>query len=209
MSGAEAVTAFTALFVVIDPVGTTPIFLALTAGLSPRARRAIALRAVGVAAGLLVLFALAGEALLAFLGITMPAFRIAGGLLLFLTALEMLFGRRNARRDEARDRSAADRAAEVGADDPSVFPLALPLLAGPGAIATMILLADGASPLATAQAIGVMLAVLALCLTLFQLAHPLERLLGAVGINVVTRLLGMLLAALSVQFVLDGLSAIW
>ena len=209
MTAAEAVTAFTALLVVIDPVGTTPIFVALTAGQSSRARRAIALRAVAIAAAILVVFALAGEALLAFLGITMPAFRIAGGLLLFLTALEMLFGRRNERRGQAADRAEADREHDLGADDPSVFPLAMPLLAGPGAIATMILLTDGASTVGAAQAIGVMLAVLALCLVLFQLAAPMERLLGAVGVNVVTRLLGMLLAALSVQFVLDGLVAVW
>ena len=204
MTLAEAVTAFTALFVVIDPIGLTPIFVALTAGQSTRARRAVALRATGIAAGLLVLFALAGEALLSGLGISMPAFRIAGGLLLFLTALEMLFARRTQRRE-----AQAESATHPPEDDPSVFPLALPLIAGPGAIATMILLTDGATTMGAAQAIGVMLLVLALCLLLFQLAAPMERLLGAVGTNVVTRLLGMLLAALSVQFVLDGLAAIW
>ena len=209
MTATEAITAFTALFVVIDPIGLTPLFVALTPGLSPRARRAIAVRAVGIAAGLLILFALAGEALLSGLGISMPAFRIAGGLLLFLTALEMLFSRRTQRR-EAQAGNPGEPTAESGApDDPSVFPLALPLIAGPGAIATIILLTDGASTVEAAQAIGVMLAVLALCLVLFQLAAPMERLLGAVGINVVTRLLGMLLAALSVQFVLDGLAAVF
>ncbi|KIT18084.1 MarC family protein [Jannaschia aquimarina] len=205
MSLAEAITAFTALFVIIDPVGLTPIFTALTAGMSPAMRRRIAFRACAIAAGLLILFTLAGEAVLGFLGISMPAFRIAGGLLLFLTALEMLFEKRTKRREG----QAEGHRAEEHLDDPSVFPLALPLIAGPGAIATMILLADGAAPLALGQAIGVMLVVLALCFAFFNLAAPLERLLGAVGINVVTRLLGMLLAALSVQFVLDGLRAIW
>ena len=200
MSWAEAVTAFTALFVVIDPIGLTPIFVALTAGMSARQRRAVALRACGIAAGLLVLFAVAGEAVLGFLGISMPAFRIAGGMLLFLTALEMLFERRGKRREDRAD---------AAVDDPSVFPLALPLIAGPGAIATMILLSDGGSLPAVASAVGVMLSVVTLCLALFTLAAPLERLLGAVGINVVTRLLGMLLAALSVQFVLDGLRALF
>jgi len=196
MTLTDAVTAFTALFVVIDPIGLAPIFVALTAGMTARARRAIALRALAVAAGLLILFAFAGEAVLNFLGISMPAFRIAGGLLLFLTALEMLFEKRTQRREGQADAPPAD---------PSVFPLALPLIAGPGAIATMILLTDGASPLGTAQAIGVMLAVLAVVMVFFLLATPIERLLGPTGINVVTRVLGMLLAALSVQFVVDGL----
>ncbi|WP_308917330.1 MarC family protein [Jannaschia sp. LMIT008] len=200
MSAAEALTAFTALFVVIDPIGLTPIFAALTAGLSARARNAIAFRALGLSALILVVFAVSGESLLGFLGISMPAFRIAGGLLLFLTALEMLFERRQERRDGNRD---------VVVDDPSVFPLALPLIAGPGAIATMILLTDGGDAMNVASAVGVMLAVLGVCLVLFQLAAPMERALGRVGINVVTRLLGMLLAALSVQFVLDGVLAIW
>ena len=198
MTAAEAVTAFTALFVVIDPIGLTPIFVALTAGMAPRRRWAVALRACGIAAGLLILFALAGEAVLGFLGISMPAFRIAGGLLLFLTALEMLFERRTRRRGDK---------GEAAVDDPSVFPLALPLIAGPGAIATMILLSDGGP--ATAAAIGVMLAVVSLCLGLFALSSLVERALGEVGVAVVTRLLGMLLAALSVQFVLDGLRAVW
>jgi multiple antibiotic resistance protein len=199
MTGAEAATAFAALFVVIDPIGLAPIFVALTAGASAKARRSIALRACAIAAGILIVFALAGEAVLNFLGISMPAFRIAGGVLLFLTALEMLFEKRSQRRE-----------GQAGGPqhDPSVFPLALPLTAGPGAIATMILLTDGASPLGTAQAIGVMLSVIAVVLALFLLAAPMERALGPTGINVTTRLLGMLLAALSVQFVLDGLTAV-
>ncbi|MBM2577495.1 MarC family protein [Jannaschia sp. Os4] len=191
----DAITAFTALFVVIDPIGLTPIFVALTAGMTPRRRWGVALRAVALAATLLIVFALAGEALLGFLGISMDAFRIAGGLLLFLTALEMLFERRSARRGEKADAPPAD---------PSVFPLALPLIAGPGAIATMILLSDGGDLAATGMAVGVMLAVLAICLALFALAGPMERALGPVGVDVATRLLGMLLAALSVQFVIDG-----
>jgi multiple antibiotic resistance protein len=194
---AEAATAFAALFVVIDPIGLAPIFVALTAGMTPHARRAIAFRACAISAGILILFAVAGEAVLGFLGISMPAFRIAGGILLFLTALDMLFERRAQRREGQ---------AEKHPTDPSVFPLALPLTAGPGAIATMILLTDGASPLGTAQAVGVMLSVLAVVLVLFMLATPMERALGPTGINVTTRLLGMLLAALSVQFVLDGLA---
>ncbi|MEM8850051.1 MAG: MarC family protein [Pseudomonadota bacterium] len=200
MTWFDAIAAFTALFVVIDPIGLTPIFVALTAGMTPKQRRAVAIRACLIAAGLLVVFALAGEQVLGFLGISMPAFRIAGGLLLFLTALEMLFEKRTERREGQ---------AEAPPPDPSVFPLALPLTAGPGAIATMILLTDEAGAVGTASAIGVMLSVIAVVFALFQAAGPLERILGGTGINVVTRLLGMLLAALSVQFVLDGISGVW
>jgi multiple antibiotic resistance protein len=162
-------------------------------------RRAIAVRSILIGAGLLTLFGLLGEAVLGFVGISMPAFRIAGGILLFLTALDMLFERRTKRRE--------DQAAHV--DDPSVFPLATPLIAGPGALATMILL-TGEAPndwgwLAAVH--GVMFAVMAVTFLFFLAAGIIERALGPTGINVVTRLLGMLLAALSVQFVLDGLRA--
>lgn len=202
MTLATALTAFTALFVVIDPIGLTPIFIALTSGLSARARRVIALRACLVSFLLLTIFGLAGESVLQFLGISLPAFRIAGGILLFLTALDMLFERRKQRRE-----GQADSVPE--AEDPSVFPLAMPLIAGPGAIATMILLAGSAStPGEILLVHAIMLVVLACVLALFFLAGGLERLLGAVGINVVTRLLGMLLAALSVQFVIDGLRSL-
>lgn len=194
------ITAFTTLFVVIDPPGQTPIFMALTQGMDSRTRRGIALRACLTAAGILAMFAAFGEAVLGFVGISMPAFRVAGGVLLFLTALDMLFERRTKRRE---DRAEAEEHA-----DPSVFPLGIPLIAGPGSIATMILLAGqhpGAEGLATV--IGVMLAVLAVVLFLYLISGLLGRLLGKTGLNVVTRLLGMLLAALAVQFILDGLRA--
>jgi len=200
MTLTELAAAFTALFVIIDPVGLTPVFVALTRGMSGRRRRAIALRATGIAAGLLLAFAVFGEALLGFVGISMPAFRIAGGVLLFLTALDMLFERRQSRRE--------GQAEEDHADDPSVFPLAIPLLAGPGAIATVILLSGRAEgPAGFAALIAVMLAVLAIAYLLFNAAGLIERALGRTGVNVVTRLLGMLLAALSVQFILDGLDS--
>ncbi|ROT98450.1 MarC family protein [Histidinibacterium lentulum] len=198
MSTAELLAAFTALFVVIDPIGLTPIFVALTRGMPDRDRRLLGLRATLIAALLLLLFAVFGEALLGAVGIGMPAFRIAGGVLLFLTALDMLFERRRARRE--------DTAEEDPSDDPSVFPLAIPLIAGPGAIATIILLAGRAEgPAEFASVLGVTAAVLAIVLLLFLAAGPIERALGKTGVNVVTRLLGMLLAALSVQFILDGL----
>lgn len=202
MTQAEAITAFVALFVVIDPIGLAPLFIALTRGAAPRARFIIGARAVAVAAALLLLFGLAGEAVLDFLGISLPAFQIAGGILLFLTALDMLFDRRTKRREDQ---------AHTLEEDPSIFPLAMPLIAGPGAIATVILLSGQAQsdPLYLAQVIGVAALVLGCVLLLFSLASPVERVLGPTGINVVTRLLGMLLAALSVQFVLNGILAIW
>ncbi|MDZ7909512.1 MAG: MarC family protein [Gemmobacter sp.] len=191
------ITAFATLFVVIDPPGLVPMFIALTRGMSVEQRRAMALRACTIAAVLLTLFAIAGEAILGFVGISMSAFRIAGGLLLFLTALDMLFERRTQRREGQQ--------AEPD-HDPSVFPLATPLIAGPGAIATMILLVGqtGSSWAGTGVVVGLMLAML-LTTYLFLLASPpIERALGRTGTIVITRLLGMLLAALSVQFVIDG-----
>jgi multiple antibiotic resistance protein len=202
MDTAFLVTAFVTLFVIIDPVGMTPLFVALTHGVEARRRRVIALRACVTAALILIVFAAFGEAVLGFIGISMPAFRIAGGILLFLTALDMLFERRTKRRKSQADEAEEDEHSE----DPSIFPLAIPLLAGPGAIATMILLA-GENPGAEGLAlvIGVMLAVIGVALAFFMGAGLLERALGRTGINVTTRLLGMLLAALAVQFVLDGL----
>lgn len=192
------ISAFVTLFVVIDPIGLTPVFIALTPGLTAQQRRAIAIRATVIAAGLLFLFAFLGEQVLGFIGISMPAFRIAGGILLFLTALDMLFERRTKRRE--------DQADVEDVPDPSVFPIAIPLIAGPGAIASIILLAGQAEgPVGMASVLGVMVAVLIIVFLLFLSAPLIERALGKTGIVVVTRLLGMLLAALSVQFVLDGI----
>ena len=152
---------------------------------------------------LLVLFAILGESVLGFIGISMPAFRVAGGILLFITALDMLFERRTKRREDQAEESEED-----DSEDPSVFPLAIPLIAGPGAIASIILL-TGQRPGAEGMlmVLGITALVLLLCLGMFLASSLLERALGKTGITVVTRLLGMLLAALSVQFVLDGLSA--
>ncbi|APX15025.1 MarC family protein [Phaeobacter inhibens] len=200
MDTAFLITSFVTLFVIVDPIGLTPIFLALTQGMTPAQRRAIALRSTVTAAVLLAVFAAFGEAVLGFAGISMAAFRIAGGVLLFLTALDMLFERRNKRRE--------DRSEEDDFDDPSVFPLAIPLIAGPGSIATVILL-TGQQPgfAGFAMVMGVVFAVLGILLIMCLFSGLFERLLGKTGITVVTRLLGMLLAALSVQFVLDGLRA--
>lgn len=193
------ITSFVTLFVVIDPVGLAPIFIALTPGMSAAERSRVGRRAVIISAILLTLFGLVGEALLTGIGISISAFRIAGGLLLFLTALDMLFERRTERREGQKNDGPPE-------NDPSVFPLATPLLAGPGSLATMVLLAgqeNGAVHLIMVHL--AMLAVLIIALGLFHLATPLARALGRTGTMVVTRLLGMLLAALSIQFVIDGL----
>ncbi|MEE2946170.1 MAG: MarC family protein [Pseudomonadota bacterium] len=207
MDTAFLITSFATLFVIIDPIGLLPIFIALTPGMSAAQRRAIAFRACGVAFGVLALFAFFGEAVLGFIGISMPAFRIAGGALLFLTALDMLFERRTKRReDQAHEGQDSDE--YDSSSDPSVFPIAIPLIAGPGSIATVILLGGQAPGLqGTFVVLGVALAVIISAILLFLAGNILERALGKVGINVVTRLLGMLLAALSIQFILDGLKA--
>ncbi|MEL6837750.1 MAG: MarC family protein [Pseudomonadota bacterium] len=195
------IAAFTTMFIIIDPPGLAPVFIALTQGMTAAQRRAIAIRACVVSAVLMILFLFLGETVLGFIGISMDAFRIAGGILLFLTALDMLFQKRQARREE----SAATGQAEHE-DDPSVFPLALPLIVGPGAITTIILLAGEAQGAADFGAIaGVLMAVLFIVLLAFLAAPSIERALGKTGLNIVTRVLGMLLAALAVQFVLDGL----
>ena len=194
------ITAFVALFVVIDPIGLAPLFVTLTQGMTGAARRAIGLRACLVAFAILTAFALFGEALLGFVGISMPAFRVAGGALLFLTALDMLFERRAPRRKGQTE--------EDDHPDPSVFPLALPLIAGPGSIATVILLTSQHDDTpGLAAVIGVTFGVLVMVFCMFLISGLLERLLGKTGTNIATRLLGMLLAALAVQFILDGLTA--
>lgn len=197
MDSAFLITAFATLFVVIDPPGLVPLFIALTQGMDAPHRRRLARRACVIAFILLTMFGLAGETLLGFIGITMPAFRIAGGILLFLTALDMLFERRTQRREGQH----ADPD-----HDPSVFPLATPLIAGPGAIATMILLVgrSGDGWIGTLAVLGLLLAMIVATYLFFLAAPLLERLLGRTGTVVITRLLGMLLAALSVQFVIDG-----
>ena len=198
MDGSFLITSFVTLFVVIDPLGLIPLFIALTRGMAPDHRRAVGLRACVIAALLLTLFGLFGQKLLDFVGISMPAFRIAGGILLFLTALDMLFERRTQRREGQMPD--ADH-------DPSVFPLAMPLIAGPGALAAMILLVGQSGPGLQGKAVvlGLMLAVIAVIHVLFLAAGRIERALGRTGTIVITRLLGMLLAALSVQFVIDGI----
>ncbi|GHA40438.1 UPF0056 inner membrane protein [Amylibacter ulvae] len=193
------ISVFATLFVVIDPIGLLPIFIALTQGQGLSYRRKVALNASLIGAVLLTVFAFAGDALLSFIGIGFPAFRIAGGMLLFLTAVEMLFNKRSKRREE--DAEQEDH------DDPSVFPLATPLIAGPGAITTIILM-TGDSVNAwqtTAIVLAATFSVIIIAYVLFYFSNLFEKMLGQTGINVITRLLGMLLAALAIQFIIDGM----
>jgi len=191
-------TSFVALFIIIDPIGLTPVFIAITQGMDDSLRRKVALRSVLVSAFVISLFIVGGETVLGFIGISMPAFRIAGGILLFLTALDMLFQRRSKRRENQTEQKLVD--------DPSVFPLAIPLIIGPGAIATVILIAGAKPGLVGIASTGFITALVLLTVfVFFSAASRIEKLLGKTGIDVLTRLLGMLLAALSVQFVIEGL----
>ena len=188
-------------FVVIDPPGCAPIFAGLTSGASVAHRRAMALRAVLVAAAILFVFALFGEALLKGLGISLASFRIAGGIMLFLIALEMVFEKRTERRE--------DRAAKIAAtpevEDVSIFPMAMPMIAGPGSIASVMLLMSRNEGLERSVVIlGALATILLLTLAALLAAGPIMRVLGAKIEAVITRLLGVLLAALAVQFVIDG-----
>ncbi|MEE8611817.1 MAG: MarC family protein [Sphingomonas aquatilis] len=196
------VSSLITFFVVIDPPGCAPIYAGLSSGASPLQRRSMAIRAVGVASAILFVFALFGEKLLHGLGISLASFRIAGGIMLFLIALEMVFEKRTQRRE--------DRAAEVAADpeveDVSIFPMAMPMIAGPGSIATVMLLMARTNGLeATLVVLAAMVTILLLTLGALLAAGPLMRLLGTRIEAVITRLLGVLLAALAVQFVMDGL----
>ena len=188
-------------FVVIDPPGCAPIYAGLSAGASPTQRRAMAVRAVGVAASILLVFALFGEGLLKGLGINLASFRIAGGIMLFLIALEMVFERRTERRE---DRAAKVQQAHV--EDVSIFPMAMPMIAGPGSIATVMLLGSRHPGLpAHLVVLAAMATILLLTRAALLAAGAMMKLLGAKIEAVITRLLGVLLAALAVQFVMDGL----
>lgn len=199
------INATVTLLVTIDPIGLAPLFLALTAGMDRATRTQIALRGILISTGLLVMFALAGMTILDLFGITMPAFRIAGGLLLFWLAFEMVYEKRQERKQETTDRAVVSH---EEAKHIAVFPLAIPLIAGPGAIsATVLLSTEMSSPLERSALIGVILALMVLCMVVFMLAERLDHILGDTGRMVLTRLLGVILAALSVQFVADGILA--
>lgn len=196
---------FIMLFVVIDPVALVPMFVALTQGGSVAYKRKMAYKATFIATAVLVAFVFIGGATLKMLGIGLPAFRVAGGVLLFLLALEMVF----ARQSGLRSTTTAERAEAEQREDISVFPLAIPLIAGPGALTTVLLmLADGrGEPVAVAIVVGMLFLVLAITLATLLSASRIMELMGETGANVVGRLFGVILAALAVQLIFDGLIA--
>jgi multiple antibiotic resistance protein len=198
------ISALVTLVVVVDPIGLVPAFIAVTHELPPRAQRNVALRAALIAAAILAGSALIGDWLLHTLSITLPAFRIAGGLLLFSIASEMVFGVRITRQSQQAEEAVDEHVRNVAA-----FPLAIPLMAGPAAITATVLLAGRADgqPARLAMLLGVIVLVMAVCLAVFALAAPIARLMGTTGNVVASRLLGVLLAALAVQFVIDGVRA--
>jgi multiple antibiotic resistance protein len=199
------VSALVTLLVVVDPVGLTPTFLAVTEGLPSSARMQIAGRACVIAAAVLAGTALIGDWLLRELAITLPAFRIAGGLMLFAVASEMVFGVRIERQSKLAEEAIEEHVRHVAA-----FPLAIPLMAGPGAITATLLLAGQARGqwLELAGLIGIIAIVIATCFAAFLIAGRIDRLLGITGNVVLSRLLGVLLAALAVQFVIDGVRVV-
>ena len=199
-------SALVTILVTLDPPGLAPIFLSVTRGMNAEQRRGVAVRACLLAFGILAFFGFGGELLLRLLGVGLPAFRIAGGLLLFYIAFEMVFERRNERKQHTADAAITlDHIRNVAA-----FPLAIPLMAGPGAITAMILLAGRADgqPLALLTLIAVLAFGVASCFAVFLAAERVSKLLGVTGNVVLTRLLGVLLAALAVQFVVDGVTAL-
>jgi multiple antibiotic resistance protein len=197
--------AFVTLLVTIDPPGLAPLFLAVTRGMNREERRQVSIRASIIGFGVLALFAVAGAAILGVFGITLPAFRVAGGFLLFFIAFEMVFEKRHERKEKISDVAiTTDHIHNVAA-----FPLAIPLIAGPGAISAAVLLSGGL-PTFTGQValVATIFVCLALTYLVFLLAERVDRILGQTGRSILTRLLGVILAALAVQFVADGIKAL-
>lgn len=197
--------AFVTILVTIDPPGLAPLFLAVTRGMNREERRQVSIRASVIGFGVLALFAVMGSVILAAFGITLPAFRVAGGLLLFFIAFEMVFERRNERKEKSADTAITrDHIRNLAA-----FPLAIPLIAGPGAISATVLLSGGMATTAGQVAlVAIILVSLAITYLVFVLAERIDRLLGETGRSILTRLLGVILAALAVQFVADGIKAL-
>lgn len=197
--------AFVTILVTIDPPGLAPLFLALTRGMNRDERRQVSIRASIIGFAVMALFAVAGAAVLGALGITLPAFRLAGGLLLFYIAFEMVFERRQDRKEKSADAAVSkDHIADIAA-----FPLAIPLIAGPGAISATVLLSSSFAGLAAqATLVGIILVCLVLTYLVFVLSERIDGFLGHTGRSILTRLLGVILAALAVQFVADGVKAL-
>jgi multiple antibiotic resistance protein len=202
----QVIKFFVVFFVVVEPLSLAPVFASLTEGASDAYKRKMSVKAALVAAGILLLFALTGAAFLRIMGISIDAFRIFGGLLLFLMALEMVFARESGTRTSSDEQAECKRRADI-----SVFPLAFPLLAGPGALTTILLwfgpVLVTEQPVLFSGLIAATFAVIAVSLLMMRLAGPIMRIMGVTGANVTNRLLGVVLGALAVQFVLDGVRA--
>lgn len=198
---------FVTFFVAIDPVAMAPMFTTMTARMTPEWRRQMAIKSIAIATGILLAFAFGGAWLLEQIHVSIDAFRIAGGMLLFLIAVDMLFEKRAERRDERAEKVAAEQAKHPEhQDDISVFPLAIPLISGPGAIASIMLFF--AEHEGAAERGMILLGVganLALCLIAFLMAGPLSKIMGPTVGSMLTRVFGILLAALAAQFVVDGI----
>ncbi|MEG9861550.1 MAG: MarC family protein [Parvularculales bacterium] len=197
---------FVTLFIVIDPIGMLPVFVSLTQDADAAKKRIVAIRTIVVSVGVLMFFGLLGTPFLKAIGVGLPAFRIAGGTLLFLIAVEMLFGRRT----ERRKRSVEEAQTEFDYDI-SVFPLAIPMITGPGAVATILLLMNAQVGDVVAQGVilSIGIVVLLLCYILFRLSDFIQKIIGETISKVISRVSGIILAALATQYVLDGLRAYW
>lgn len=202
------IKALVALFTVVDPIGLAPVTLALTADLSDYERAFVVTRATIIAAVVIAIFSVLGEAIFSALGVTAPAFSLAGGALLFLVAIDMLFGRQSGAKETAREAREARKREDV-----SVFPLAIPMIAGPGTLTTLILLNSStvnnpAGPeLLLRSVIGVAaLLTLIACWITMRLSLTIQKRIGVTGILVLSRVQGMLLAAVAAQFMLNGLA---
>lgn len=200
-----AINAFATLFVTADPVGLVPIFIAIAGAHRVEDQRAIALRAVIIAGVILIAFAILGDSILAFFGVTIPAFEVAGGLLLFVIGFQMVFSASDGTREGPPTPPADADLTKI-----AVFPLAIPMISGPGSISATVLLAaneDRELP-QRAMLIGVILVLMALTYIAMLLAHPINRILGDIGRIVITRLLGVILAAMAMDFVVRGVTSI-
>lgn len=205
MNWEQLLNMFIVLFVVIDPIGLAPMFGALTRGGTPAYRRLMAFKGIGLATGILLVFVFTGDSLLEVMGISIPAFKLAGGILLFLVAIDMVF----ARQSGLRSTTVREQEEARFKEDISVFPLAFPLLAGPGALTTILLLVGEVrdDPWMFAGMLGVVLLVLLITLIALLLSGYIMKILGVTGANVMDRLFGVILAALAAQFVIDGVVA--
>lgn len=204
----QVVKFFVVFFVVVEPISLLPLFVSLTEGANEEYRRRMANKAVLLSGAILFVFALFGATFLELMGISLEAFRIFGGLLLFLIALEMVFARESGTRTTSREQAENRQRADI-----SVFPLAFPFIAGPGALATILLwfgpVSITDSPLHWAALFGAVFAVLVIAYVFMRLAGRLMRVIGVTGASVSSRLLGVILGALAVQFVIDGVRAVW